>query len=109
MNKAKALLGWNAGLVNGRDFRVEDHLDGNGQAIVWLADAMNPPGPEDLEAGWATWRSRSPAAAADPIRAVAAQVEIILHALGIPAAEPFECLLDRPARATPMKETEHDR
>ncbi len=109
MNKAKALLGWNAGLIAGRDYRVEDHLDGNGQAIVWLSNASNPPCQEDLEAGWVTWLNGTATSPADPIRALAAQIGIILHVLDIPATEPFQLLFGKQDHSTPMQETEHGR
>lgn len=99
MNKAKALIGWNAGLIAGRDYRVEDHLDGNGQAIVWMSDASSPPCQEDLEAGWVSWLNRSPMVPVDPVRVLAAQMDIILHSLGLPATEPFQILFGEPTNS----------
>ena len=94
MNRAKAIVGWNADLVNGRDFRVEDHLDDRGGAIVWLTDELPAPSLADLEAGWANWLARRPSTDADPLTLLAHQIEKILRTINLPPDKAFQSLVE---------------
>ncbi len=95
MNQAKAILGWNSHLSNGRDFRVEDHLDGVGQRIVWLAEGLEAPGPADIEVGWTAWAARQALTSEDPMDVLTQQLDTVCRVLALPPNPAFQALVRR--------------
>lgn len=109
MNRAKAILGWNADLLNCRDFRVEDHLDGRGETVVWLVEGVPAPGPADIEAGWAAWSARQASVPGDPLVALALQLEAVCRALALPPEPAFQAVLETRVKVNSAEGDRHDR
>lgn len=109
MNQAKAILGWDSDLLNGRDFRVEDHLDGLGQRIVWLAEGFKAPGPGDIEVGWTAWAARQALASEDPVDVLIQQLDTVCRALALPLNPAFQALVNRIVKAAPGGEGRYER